>query len=87
MRRRRELRPAATATRGTVQVAMRLVIASIPLIPWAARADATLPGDGKKPGNSVPTPTPVEPNIGRPTPPPPGGMPAPHFPEPPRKKK
>jgi hypothetical protein len=85
MRRGRSLQPAATGTRGPVRVALRLLIVSMPLVPWAvAHADTAVPGQNKKPGNTAPQP--VEPILARVSPPPPGVMPPPHRP-PTEKKK
>jgi hypothetical protein len=87
MRRVRQVRPAATVARSTAQVALRVLIASIPLIPWAAaHADATVPGDNKRPGNVAPPTLPPDSLGHRPLPPPPGAPPPPHIPEPSRKK-
>ncbi len=79
----RPLRP-ARAARKTSAAALRLVMASLPLIPWtAAHADATVPGDKGKPGDTKPQPTPPD----RMVPPPPGGIAPPHLPPEPEKKK
>ncbi len=61
----------------TLRVAWRILAATMPLVPCAARADATVPGGDTHEHRPPPPPEPVHPPLG-------GAPPAPEPPKPPK---